>query len=151
MVDLDSEVLLDGVDQSLRSRLGAVEGCVHPVRARRAGDREEQVARDGEDHLLPALVVGVQDHHRVAALALDQVLARLLRLHAGHVGAAVGPDEQHVEDVAVREQVGDLLLLDLGEAPPKVDVAAGRRQDGDDQEADEADEEPARPAPVFDR
>ena len=146
VVDPDAEVVLDGVDQALRPGLGAVEGGVDAIGAAGPGDRDVQVTRDGEDGRLPTLVVGVEDHDRVAALTRHEVLAGLLRLLSGDVGSAVRADEQHVENVSVGEQVGDLLLLDLGEPPPQLDVAAGRRQDGEDQEGDRAVQQVARPS-----
>src|SRR5205807_9646749 len=78
VVDLDAEVLLDGVDQALGAGLRPVEGGVHPVGGSGPGDGQVQVPGDGEDRRLPALVVGVEDHDRVAALALHQARAGLL-------------------------------------------------------------------------
>ncbi len=88
----------------------------------------------------------MQDHDRVAALAGDAVLARLIGQIAGEPVATVGPHEQHVHHrTGVLGQVVELHLVDLIQAPAQIRVGGSGDEDRDPEEDAGTDEKPVRP------
>ena len=102
VVDRDVEVVLDRVDQRLHA-MGV--GGVDALRLARAGDREVEVAREGEDVGLLRLGIDPEHHDRVGAVAPGVAEeAAGIRVRGIDAFAAVGAHQQEVGRLARRDR-----------------------------------------------
>ncbi len=148
VVDRDVEVVLDGVDQRLHAvRMGGVDA----LRLAGAGDRDVQVAREGEHVGLLLLRVDPQHHDRVGALA-SGVAQEVPGVGVGRVDALAAV-RAHQQEVGRFTRLGPLEVdvghtVDLPVPDPEVPRHARGADAGHHDHAADDDHDPLSPGAV---